>query len=57
MACEPWTGKLDAYFDGELAADEARALQEHMRGCANCAAEGLSRAAAEACGPGCRPAV
>ena len=43
MACESWTEKLDAYFDGELPADEARALQEHLRGCSACAAEGLGR--------------
>ena len=43
MACEPWTGKLDAYFDGELPPGEAAALQEHLRGCPACAAEGLSR--------------
>ena len=42
MACDSWTGKLDAYFDGELAADDARALQEHLRGCSSCAAEGLA---------------
>jgi anti-sigma factor RsiW len=43
MACETWTKKLDAYFDGELPAGEARALQQHLRGCAACAAEGLAR--------------
>jgi anti-sigma factor RsiW len=43
MACEPWTEKLDAYFDGELPADEARALQQHLRECATCAAEGLAK--------------
>lgn len=43
MGCETWTGQLDAYFDGELPADEARRLQEHLRGCAGCAAEGLGR--------------
>ncbi len=43
MACERWTEKLDAYFDGELPADEARALDEHLRGCASCAAEGLRK--------------
>src|SRR5580693_8138255 len=43
MGCEAWTGQLDAYFDEELPADEARRLQEHLRGCAGCAAEGLSR--------------
>jgi anti-sigma factor RsiW len=43
MACARWTGKLDAYLDGELSADEARALDEHLRECAVCAAEGLRR--------------
>ena len=43
MACELWTVKLDAYFDGELPVDEARALQEHLRQCATCAAEGLRK--------------
>jgi anti-sigma factor RsiW len=43
MACESWSKKLDAYFDGELTADDARALQEHLRGCSSCAADGLAR--------------
>jgi anti-sigma factor RsiW len=43
MGCESWTEKLDAYLDGELAPDEARALGEHLRGCAACTAESLSR--------------
>jgi anti-sigma factor RsiW len=43
MSCETWTEKLDAYFDGELLPDEARALNDHLRQCATCAAEGLSR--------------
>jgi anti-sigma factor RsiW len=43
MVCETWTGKLDAYLDGELPAAEARALGEHLRGCSACAAESLSR--------------
>jgi anti-sigma factor RsiW len=43
MGCDHWTEKLDAYFDGELPADEARAVAEHLRGCAACAADGLSR--------------
>ena len=43
MICESWKEKLDAYLDGELPADEARALNEHLRGCAACAAESLSR--------------
>jgi anti-sigma factor RsiW len=43
MACERWTGKLDAYLDGELSANEARGLDEHLRECAACAAEGLRK--------------
>jgi len=43
MAGEHWTEKLDAYVDGELPADQARALDEHLRGCASCAAEALSK--------------
>jgi anti-sigma factor RsiW len=43
MVCENWKGKLDTYLDGELPAGEARALGEHLRGCAACAAESLSR--------------
>jgi anti-sigma factor RsiW len=43
MVCDAWTEKLDAYLDGELPAAEARALSEHLRGCAACAAESLSR--------------
>ena len=41
MACEAWTEKFDAYFDGELSLDEARACHEHLRQCADCTAEGL----------------
>jgi anti-sigma factor RsiW len=43
MGCANWTDKLDAHVDGELSADEARALDEHLRGCASCAAEGLRK--------------
>ena len=43
MACNHWTEKLDAYFDGELSNDEARAVAEHLRGCAACSADALSR--------------
>jgi anti-sigma factor RsiW len=43
MVCETWTEKLDAYLDGELPDADARALGEHLRGCAGCAAESLSR--------------
>jgi anti-sigma factor RsiW len=43
MACELWTEKLDAYVDGELPAGEARALDEHLRGCSSCAAQALRK--------------
>jgi anti-sigma factor RsiW len=43
MTCDSWTEKLDAYFDGELPADEARALDEHVRQCPACTAESLRR--------------
>lgn len=43
MDCHAWAEKLDAYFDGELPANEARQLQEHLRTCAACAAAGLAR--------------
>ncbi len=43
MVCKEWKEKLDAYVDGELPAAQERALAEHLRGCAGCAAESLSR--------------
>ncbi len=43
MACEAWTAKLDAYFDGELPAEETRLVDEHLRHCGACAATGLDR--------------
>jgi anti-sigma factor RsiW len=43
VSSDPWSGKLDTYFDGELGLEEARALEEHLRGCANCTAEGLAK--------------
>jgi anti-sigma factor RsiW len=43
MTCDSWTEKLDAHFDGELSADEARALDEHVRQCPACTAESLRR--------------
>jgi anti-sigma factor RsiW len=43
MACDLWTDKLDAYVDGELRSEEARALNEHLRGCSACAAETLRK--------------
>src|SRR5215471_8840702 len=43
MACDAWRDKLDAFVDGELPPDEARALGRHMRQCSVCAAEVLER--------------
>jgi anti-sigma factor RsiW len=43
MSCDQWSEKLDTYLDGELSAAEARAVAEHLRGCAACAADALSR--------------
>ena len=43
MGCDTWGQKLDAYFDGELAVDEAVALGNHLKQCTDCAADGLSR--------------
>jgi len=43
MTCDPWTEKLDAYLDGELAEADARALVEHIRACPACTAEMLNR--------------
>ena len=36
MSFDQWTEKLDAYLDGELPANDTRALEEHLRGCAAC---------------------
>jgi anti-sigma factor RsiW len=41
MACELWAGKLDAYVDRELPPADERALREHLRGCASCAADSV----------------
>jgi anti-sigma factor RsiW len=35
---DEWTDRLSEYLDGELAADEQRAVDAHLRGCAECAA-------------------
>jgi anti-sigma factor RsiW len=43
MACDAWTKKLDAYLDGELSTADARAVDEHLRGCPACATQSLSR--------------
>src|SRR5579871_6334252 len=43
MACESWKAGLDTYVDGELSEDEVRAFEVHLRECASCAADALSR--------------
>jgi anti-sigma factor RsiW len=40
---DTWTPKLDTYLDGELPSNEMRALDTHVRGCPECAAEVLNR--------------
>ena len=35
---EEWTDRLSDYLDGELPADEQRAVEAHLRDCAPCAA-------------------
>ena len=35
---DEWTDKLSEFLDGELPADEQRAVDAHLRGCADCAA-------------------
>jgi len=43
MGCQTWVEKLGTYLDGELASGDERALREHLRGCAACAADTLER--------------
>src|SRR5436305_4666786 len=43
MIHQEWTGKLDAYLDGELPDSDMRQLDAHLRGCSECAAESLRR--------------
>jgi anti-sigma factor RsiW len=47
---EEWTDKLSDFLDGELTPDDARAVEAHLRGCAECAAvlEDLKRVVARA---------
>lgn len=39
MTCEELRAKLDAYIDGELSADERRAIDDHAAACADCGRE------------------
>jgi anti-sigma factor RsiW len=43
MNCELWQDKIDAFVDAELAADEARNFDEHLRSCTACAQETFAR--------------
>jgi anti-sigma factor RsiW len=40
---ELWSGKLDAYLDGELDTGQMQELDRHLRECPGCAAEALRR--------------
>jgi anti-sigma factor RsiW len=43
MVCESWKAKLDTYLDGEVPEEEMRTFDSHMRNCASCSADVLSR--------------
>src|SRR5256885_12504005 len=43
MGCELWSEKVEIYLDGELAAEETRLLDGHVRECPLCASDALSR--------------
>jgi len=43
MDCESWKAKLDTYLDGELAEEEMRSFDAHVRGCPSCSADALAR--------------
>jgi anti-sigma factor RsiW len=43
MACESWRAQIERYLDGELAPSDARSFSDHLRGCADCAADALAR--------------
>ena len=43
MNCELWQDKIDAFVDAELAADEVRSFDEHLRSCPACAQETFAR--------------
>src|ERR1035438_5200497 len=43
MPCDSWRGKIDAYVDGEIRADELPGLNAHLRECSSCTADLLSR--------------
>lgn len=37
MDCKEFQGRLDLYVDGELSAESAEEMREHLKGCAPCA--------------------
>lgn len=43
MGCEAWKEQLDTYLDGELAEEEMRRWDAHVRSCASCSADALAR--------------
>jgi len=43
MACDSWRNKIEVYADAELSADEMRAVGDHLRSCASCTSDLLSR--------------
>jgi len=43
MSCDSWREKIDAYIDAELPADETSGFYAHLRNCASCTADLLSR--------------
>jgi anti-sigma factor RsiW len=43
MNCELWQDMIDAFVDSELAADEARSFDQHLRSCPACAQETFAR--------------
>jgi anti-sigma factor RsiW len=42
MVCE-WQAQLDTYLDGEVPQEEMRTFDAHVRNCASCSADALSR--------------
>lgn len=43
MSCYEWRANLDRYLDAELPDSAAAEMEAHLRGCASCAADALSR--------------
>jgi anti-sigma factor RsiW len=43
MSSDMWRSKIEAYADGELSANEARAMAEHLRDCPSCTLDMLGR--------------